>query len=130
MLIEGVWKDSTGMPTRPLTIQNIMLSLTRSLRCCSVPDKVCYYLCYIWQAAWKTDLKAFLNLATILAVVTSPFEQIGTSIIPQCPTSPYKPSVLFMGHRHTVQTQIRHRIMWCLIRIFTVCLQNVLLKFE
>ena len=37
------------------------------------------------------------------------------------------PSVLFMGHRQTVQTQIRHRILRCLIRIFQVCLQNVLL---
>ena len=82
MLIEGVWKDSTGMSTRPSTIRNIMLSLTRSLRCCSVQDKVCYYLCDIWQAAWKTVLKASFNLATILVVVTSPFEQIGTSIIP------------------------------------------------
>ena len=43
--------------------------------------------------------------------------------------NPYKPSVLFMGHWQTVQTQIRHRIMRCLIWIFTVCLQNVLFKF-
>ena len=28
-----------------------------------------------------------------------------------------------------MQTQIRHRNMRCLIRIFTVCLRNVLLKF-
>ena len=27
-----------------------------------------------------------------------------------------------------MQTKIRHHIMWCLIRIFTVCLQNVLLN--
>ena len=42
---------------------------------------------------------------------------------------PYKPSVLFVGHGQTVQTQIRHRIMRCLIRVSTVCLQNVILKF-
>ena len=35
-----------------------------------------------------------------------------------------------MGHRQSVQTQIRHRIMRCLIRIFTACLQNVYLNFE
>ena len=35
-----------------------------------------------------------------------------------------------MGHGQTVQIQISHRIMRCLIRIFTVCLQDVLLKFE
>ena len=41
----------------------------------------------------------------------------------------YKPSILFVGHRQTGQAQIRHRIKQCLIRVFTVCLQNVLLKF-
>ena len=35
----------------------------------------------------------------------------------------------FKGHKRTVQTQIRHEIMQCLIRIFAVCLQNVLLNF-
>ena len=44
--------------------------------------------------------------------------------------NPYKPSVFFVGHRQTMQTQIRHRMMRCLIRIFTVCLQNNLSKFE
>ena len=38
--------------------------------------------------------------------------------------NPFKPSVLFMGHR---QTQTMHQ---CLIRTFTVCSQNFLLKFE
>ena len=33
-------------------------------------------------------------------------------------------SVLFMGHMQTVEIQIRHRIMWCLIRNVTVCLHN------
>ena len=32
-----------------------------------------------------------------------------------------------MGHRQTVQNRIRHRNM---IRIFTGCLQDVVLKFE
>ena len=40
--------------------------------------------------------------------------------------NPHKPSALFTGHRKTVQIQIRHRIKQCLIRIFTVCLQNAL----
>ena len=35
-----------------------------------------------------------------------------------------------MGHNQTVQTLIRRRKMRCLSRIFTVCLLNVLLKFE
>ena len=43
---------------------------------------------------------------------------------------PFKPSVLFVGHRQTVQTQIRRRKMRRLIRAFTVYSQNVLLKVE
>ena len=44
--------------------------------------------------------------------------------------NPYKPSILFVGQRQTMQTQIRRRILRRLIRVSTVCLQNVLLKFE
>ena len=42
----------------------------------------------------------------------------------------YKPSVLFVGHRQTAQTQIRRRRTRRLIGVSTVSLQNVLLKFE
>ena len=42
----------------------------------------------------------------------------------------FKSSVLFMGHRQTVQNQTRLGRMLCLIRFFTICFQNVLLKFE
>ena len=39
--------------------------------------------------------------------------------------NPYKPSVLFVGHRQTVQNQMRRRKMRCLIRFLsTICLQN------
>ena len=44
-------------------------------------------------------------------------------------THPCKPSVLFVGHRQTVQTQIRRCRMQRLIRVSTVCLQNVLSEF-
>ena len=37
-------------------------------------------------------------------------------------TYSYKPSVLFVGHRQTVKTQIRRRRMRRLIRISTICL--------
>ena len=40
----------------------------------------------------------------------------------------YKPSVLFVGHRQPVQTQIRRRRTRRLIRVSTVCLQNISLK--
>ena len=39
-----------------------------------------------------------------------------------------KHSVLFMGHRQTVQIPIRHHIMRCLIRIIIVGLHNLKLK--
>ena len=35
----------------------------------------------------------------------------------------FKHSV-FMGNRQTLQIQIKHHTMWCLITIFTVCLQT------
>ena len=42
----------------------------------------------------------------------------------------YKPSILFVRPRQTVQTHIRPSKMRRLIRDSLVCLQNVLLKFE
>ena len=43
-------------------------------------------------------------------------------------TNIYKPSVLFMGHRQTVQNQIiRHR-MWRLIKLSTVLLTDCSIK--
>ena len=44
--------------------------------------------------------------------------------------NPYKPCILFVGHRQTVQTKIRCHQMPLLIKVSNVCLQNVLLKFE
>ena len=38
---------------------------------------------------------------------------------------PYKPRVLFVGHRQTVQTQIRCCRMCHMIRFSNVCLQNI-----
>ena len=61
----------------------------------------------------------------MMFVSNSWFSRLGT----QSFLNPYKLSVLFMGYRQAVQIQIRHRIMRCLIRKSTVCLQNFLLKF-
>ena len=36
--------------------------------------------------------------------------------------NPYKPSVLFVGHSQTVQTQTRHRRKQSLIKVSTICL--------
>ena len=44
--------------------------------------------------------------------------------------NPYKPSILFVGHRQTVQNQIGRRKTRCLIRFSTVSKQKFLLKFE
>ena len=35
--------------------------------------------------------------------------------------NPHKPSIPFLAHRQTVQTQIRCRRRWSLIRVFPVC---------
>ena len=37
---------------------------------------------------------------------------------------------IFLGHRQTVQTQIRRRRTQRLIRVFTVCLQGFLFQIE
>ena len=44
--------------------------------------------------------------------------------------NPYKPSFPFLGHRLTVQTQIRRRRTQRLIRVFTVCKQEYLFEIE
>ena len=44
--------------------------------------------------------------------------------------NPYMPSVLFVGHRQILQTQIRSHRMRRLIRVSTVCLHNYLVKIE
>ena len=44
--------------------------------------------------------------------------------------NPYKPSVLFVGHRQRGQNQIRRRKTRRPIRFSTVCVQMFLLKFE
>ena len=44
--------------------------------------------------------------------------------------NPYKPNILFNGHMQTVKSLIRRRIMRRLSRLFTICLQYILLKSE
>ena len=44
--------------------------------------------------------------------------------------NPFKPSVLFVGHRQTAQTQIRRHITWRLIRVSTVCKQKFFYKLN
>ena len=51
-------------------------------------------------------------------------------ILFQSNNNPYKPSVLFVRHRQTVQTQTRRRTTQRLIRASTVCFQNVLYKSD
>ena len=51
---------------------------------------------------------------------------IPVQYLPNSHINPYKPSVLFEGQGQTVQTQTRRR----LVRVFTVCLQNILFKIE
>ena len=43
---------------------------------------------------------------------------------------PHTHSVLFVGHRQTVETQIRRHRTRRLTSVFTVCLQKVILRFD
>ena len=56
--------------------------------------------------------------------------QFWLTVIPNFSINPFKANALFMGHWQTVENQIRHHRMRRLLRFCTVCLQNVLLKFE
>ena len=49
---------------------------------------------------------------------------------PEIRFNSFKPSFIVMGHQQTVKNQIRRCRTLRLIRFYTVCLQNVLLKLE
>ena len=44
--------------------------------------------------------------------------------------NPFMPSVPILGHRQTIQSQIRHRRTQRLIRVYTVCIQEFLYKIH
>ena len=44
--------------------------------------------------------------------------------------NPYKHTVSFLGHRQTVKTQIRRHRTRRLVRVFTVCLQKFIKKYD
>ena len=67
-------------------------------------------------------LNSSVMLGNYLQLMTSAEDILTHFFLGALRVNVYKPSVLSMGHRKTVQTQIRHSIiMLCLIRIFTVC---------
>ena len=74
-------------------------------------------------------MSTYLERQFIPNKTSSPEDFKPTTFDSMC-CNPFKPSVLFVGHRQTVETQTRRRRTQCLIRVSTVCLQNVLSKFE
>ena len=64
---------------------------------------------------------------TITDFMTIHDEEIDTKIFL---SSPFEPSLPFIGHQQTVQNQIRHCRMRCMAQFYTVCLLNVSLNFK
>ena len=85
---------------------------------------------YIVKVAFLLALSIAVNCPLPFVDTLKSFITRSLSILHMNYLNPYKPSVLFVGHRQTEQTQIRRRRSWRLIRFSTVCLQNVLLKFK
>ena len=77
----------------------------------------------------KTWLKAPMTLSelSLFKIATAYFN---VAYVYSKMFNPYKPSVLFVDHRQTVQDKIKRRKTLRLIRFFTVCKQKFLLKFE
>ena len=71
--------------------------------------------------AIELDTLIPLQYGTTKLILVGDPEQLPPTVVSQVGyLNQYKPSVPFLGHRQTVQTQIRHRRMWRLIRVFTV----------
>ena len=83
-------------------------------------------LCQEVIVEWQTGLHVFLfSFCRLLYLWHEKF-----SIDEVEKFNPYKPSVLFIWHRQTVQNQTGRRRLRRLIRLSTVCLQNVLLQLQ
>ena len=64
------------------------------------------------------------NLRTTGTCICYEEEGLAAMMEPGSQFNPHKPSVPFLGHRQTVQTQTRRHRMWRLIRVFTICYQE------
>ena len=69
-------------------------------------------------------------LGEMLGLAVIKTKLINKYVVTHCLVNPCKPGVLSVGHRQTVKTQIRCHKMWHLIKVFTICLQYFLSKFE
>ena len=91
-----------------------------------LPHQTCPSFCN--HSYWFSLVSCFLHLSSLPFFSSSSLNCSWQGAAPICKHKTIEPRLLFMGHRQTVQNQIRHRIMQCLIRIFTVFLEYVLLK--
>ena len=78
-------------------------------------------VCLLWY--FKKVTRHFMNSTVCL----NKAKVLGWTF---CHVNPFKPSILFMGHWQTVENQIRCHRTQHLIRLSSICLQKVLLKFE
>ena len=85
------------------------------------------FCCSAWLLCWPPAWPNIWYIYIYLSLLQHP------SIVFCCSrqlVNPYTSSVLFVGYKETVQTQIRRHRTWRLIRISTVCLENYKVKFE
>ena len=103
------------------------------------------FICALWSPAGK-GLTSWLSFVVSSVSLSLSHWYPGSGVVLDCIDSwslhhylllirsyfinPYKPSVIFVGHRQTVQNQIRRHRTWRLIRFCTACIQNILLKYE
>ena len=99
----------------------------------------CLFIAAFWSPAGKALTSWLSYMWCLLCFVTFSCGVLGQvwCLIVSSPDicllaylNPYKPIVLLVGHRQTVQTQIRRRRTRRLIRVSTVCLQNVPFFFK
>ena len=120
-------------PTKVRRRTTHTLTITQNKKVCVEAMDVDRRLhCKVHMAIYGTGTKLYEMIAMVSKFIF--FLQFGLRTNFRLPTSPllnpFKPRALFVGHRQTVQNQIRRGNTRRLIRFSTVCLQNVLLKFE
>ena len=71
-------------------------------------------------------IEAFITVTTLFKTGSSKTTEMLTGENIDADLNPFKPSVLFVGHRQTVHTQIRRHRTRRLIKVSTVCLQTIL----
>ena len=97
---------------------------TKTVKIVLLYDTVSLFLVLLKVFSYKSDVGTFTS--KIISAIYFPNFWKSYEIAKILHFYPYMPSVHFVGHRQTVQTQIIHHIMRHLIRVSTVCLHHFL----